>query len=81
MRVVAGGAWHNLVFWGILVAVAGVSKGWIWGLVGYDDVSRSGKVVLGIDEVSWNVYIFLVSFLISVGFLRCRTRPYAITSL
>jgi S2P endopeptidase len=56
MRLVAGGAWHNLVFWGVLVlfgssSVAGLGKGWIWGLVGYEDVSLLGRVVVGLDEV------------------------------
>jgi len=54
MRLVAAGAWHNLVFWGVLLFFAWACQGWSggWGYVGYDDMSGEGSVVLGFDEVS-----------------------------
>jgi S2P endopeptidase len=56
MRLVAAGAWHNLVFWGLLLFFAWVCQGWIWGW-GFEDMSGEGKVVLGFDEVSWTAVL------------------------
>jgi S2P endopeptidase len=52
LRVIAAGAFHNIVCYGILLA-------WTWlgiGVVllpvfGYDDVSKLGVVVLDIEQV------------------------------
>lgn len=54
MRIVAGGAWHNLVLYmaclGIGHGLAGMGDG-LWGWIGYEDVSSLGKIVLGFEEV------------------------------
>ncbi|KIM76861.1 hypothetical protein PILCRDRAFT_825840 [Piloderma croceum F 1598] len=54
MRLVAAGAWHNLVFWGVLLFFTWACQGWSggWGYVGYKDMSGKGRVVLGFDEDS-----------------------------
>ncbi|EIM83886.1 uncharacterized protein STEHIDRAFT_113130 [Stereum hirsutum FP-91666 SS1] len=47
-RIAAAGAWHNLVFWGMLVLA-----GWMWNpLWIWEDVSDLGKIVIGVDEDS-----------------------------
>jgi len=52
MRLVAGGAWHNLVFWCLLFVFGSVGRtGWLWALVGYEDAGELGRVVMGFDEV------------------------------
>jgi len=83
MRLVAAGAWHNLVFWGVLLFFAWACQGWSggWGYVGYEDMSGEGRVVLGFDEVSWAGVLFFGMLFID-AFIACcyRTRSYATTS-
>lgn len=52
MRIVAGGAWHNLVLYAICLAVGAAGIGGLWGWVGYEDTKATGRVVLGLDGVA-----------------------------
>ncbi|TFK37045.1 peptidase family M50-domain-containing protein [Crucibulum laeve] len=51
-RMVAAGPWHNLVFWGVLLFFGWVVGDKGWGLVGYQDVSGLGKVVVRVEADS-----------------------------
>ncbi|KAG6878462.1 hypothetical protein C0993_006302 [Termitomyces sp. T159_Od127] len=53
-RVVAAGPFHNLLLWGILVAVGYTHVGSIFWFVGYRDVSALGRVVVRVDTVNLN---------------------------
>ncbi|KZP28018.1 hypothetical protein FIBSPDRAFT_1039738 [Athelia psychrophila] len=49
MRIVAGGAWHNLVLYVICLAAGAAGIGGLWGWIGYEDTKATGRVVLGLD--------------------------------
>jgi S2P endopeptidase len=74
-RVVAAGPWHNLVGWCFWLCVGWVLGNWGVGgvmlrMVGYRDVSGVGRVVVGVDEVSFrNVRLgFLIQVRIGFAF-------------
>ena len=51
-RIACAGAWHNLLLYLLLVVLAHANfAGMVWGAVGYEDVRRFGRVVLGTDVV------------------------------
>lgn len=53
LRIVAAGPFHNLVFWILLVAGSWMGIGRVgWGLMGYEDVTGLGRVVVGLESVS-----------------------------
>ncbi|KAI0084668.1 hypothetical protein BDY19DRAFT_970529 [Irpex rosettiformis] len=53
LRLISSGAWHNLVFWLFLYMVAYMRIGsFILRSVGYTDVGRWGRVVVGVHEDS-----------------------------
>ena len=65
LRVAAAGAWHNLIFWAIILAAAslGIGKLFLSGL--WKDVSHFGNVVVDVDEVS-RLQIFVEWLLIAL---------------
>lgn len=69
MRIVAGGAWHNLVLYAICLAVGAAGIGGQWGWVGYEDTKATGRVVLGLDGVA-NCILFVVIPLTRLSFRR-----------
>ncbi|KAM5543784.1 hypothetical protein V8D89_002401 [Ganoderma adspersum] len=53
IRIISAGAFHNLIFWLFLAATTWASVSEIvWPLLGYQDVSAYGRVVVHIDEGS-----------------------------
>ncbi|KAI0700664.1 hypothetical protein C8T65DRAFT_709626 [Cerioporus squamosus] len=53
LRLISAGAFHNLLFWLALAAFSSARLSSIlWPLLGYSDVSRYGRVVLGVEESS-----------------------------
>ena len=51
-RIACAGAWHNLLLYLLLVILARSNvAGIVWGAIGYEDVRRFGRVVLGTDVV------------------------------
>ncbi|KAI5117126.1 hypothetical protein M0805_007973 [Coniferiporia weirii] len=52
MRIVAAGAWHNLLLWGALYLATFAGAGRLWRVVGWRDVREMGLVVLGVEEGS-----------------------------
>lgn len=61
LRLISSGAWHNLVFFGLLWSAKHVGVGnMLSRSVGYKDVGMWGRVVLSVDEVS----PFLLTYLI-----------------
>ena len=49
LRVIAAGAWHNIILSILLYLLSFVR---VWTIVGYNDVSGHGVVVLDINDVS-----------------------------
>jgi S2P endopeptidase len=53
LRIIAAGAWHNLLLYGICSVAAWLDiYDVIYPLLGYRDVSSVGLVVVGLEEVS-----------------------------
>ena len=52
LRVIAAGAWHNLMTWIVLYFLTASGVKGLWTLVGYDDISWRGVAVTGIESVS-----------------------------
>ncbi|RPD79477.1 hypothetical protein L226DRAFT_455383 [Lentinus tigrinus ALCF2SS1-7] len=53
LRVITAGAFHNLLFWLALLAFSSTHLSTTFcSLLGYGDVSRYGRVVVGVDESS-----------------------------
>ncbi|KAI1787204.1 hypothetical protein LXA43DRAFT_975386 [Ganoderma leucocontextum] len=53
VRIISAGAFHNLFFWLLLAAATWASISEVaWPLLGYQDVSAYGRVVVHIDEGS-----------------------------
>lgn len=50
LRIVSAGAFHNLTYFAILLALGHVFPS-LWPLLGYEDVSGYGRVVLSVDDV------------------------------
>lgn len=51
LRIIAAGAWHNLLLWG-LIYLASISKmSHLWSILGWKDVGNLGVVVLEVEEV------------------------------
>lgn len=59
MRIISAGAFHNLVLWLFLAAVATarLSEA-VWPLLGYRDVRAYGRVVLRVDEVGGSTTLY-----------------------
>ncbi|KAH8109491.1 hypothetical protein DFH11DRAFT_1627687 [Phellopilus nigrolimitatus] len=56
LRIVAAGAWHNLLLWGLIYLASIAGAGSLWSAIGWSDVQASGLVVLGIEEYSSLAY-------------------------
>ena len=54
MRVISAGAWHNIVLCLIMYLLAFIPGTFFWNLVGYDEISSHGVVVLRIESVSFS---------------------------
>lgn len=52
-RIIAAGPFHNFVFWGLLLVSDRIGTGEFLTRVVYRDVSHLGRVVVGIDGVSF----------------------------
>ena len=51
-RVVSAGPFHNLVMWGALVFLRTVGLNRLLTSVFYEDVSKEGRIVVDVDQVS-----------------------------
>ena len=52
-RIISAGAFHNLVFWAVLSALARTHlSDAAWPILGYRDVGTYGRVVVSVEEVS-----------------------------
>jgi S2P endopeptidase len=52
LRIIAAGAWHNLLAWILLYLLSSSGSEKLWPLLGYDDVSNRGLAVLDVENVS-----------------------------
>ncbi|TBU34171.1 hypothetical protein BD311DRAFT_651235 [Dichomitus squalens] len=53
LRLISAGAYHNLLFWLFLSGIAWTNVShYVWTVLGYQDVSAYGQVVVHIDENS-----------------------------
>lgn len=57
LRIIAAGAWHNLVLCAMIWSASFFGAGKLWTRVGWKDVSDIGVVVLRVEPVS-NLYLF-----------------------
>ena len=55
MRIVAAGAWHNLLFYGLIYVLRSGYFDEAWSMFGWEDASDLGKVVLSVDSVCWSL--------------------------
>jgi len=51
LRIASAGAYHNVLVFAILLLLGRTGFGNWMLAIGYEDVSRLGKVVIGIDDV------------------------------
>ena len=59
LRIVTAGAFHNLLFWLTLVASASTHLHvTLFSLLGYGNVSKYGRVVVDVDQVSTSIVLF-----------------------
>ena len=53
LRIISAGAFHNLVFWILLVVTAWLRiEHFAWTTMGYQDVGSFGRVVTAVEEVT-----------------------------
>ncbi|KAG6837015.1 hypothetical protein H0H93_016222 [Arthromyces matolae] len=51
-RIIAAGAFHNILLWGLLLAIGYARLGDLFWSIGYKDVSAQGRVVVDVDTRS-----------------------------
>lgn len=51
-RIIAAGAWHNLVLWASIYIVSFLSANAFWTTIGWRDISDVGRVVLSVEADS-----------------------------
>lgn len=74
MRLIAGGAWHNILLYMTCIVAGTIGAGDLWGWWGYENTKTLGRVVLGFDAVIHIVYIFPLISLTRGRFTELRTK-------